>query len=163
VSASAGLALSLPLDREVERLALRQEQIGLERSIRDYEQLRDNVALAVRASIREIDSATFSLRLQEQNIEVAQRRQASINAAPDRATARDRSEATDRLLRALDDRDRSKRDLQVAILRYLLNTDQLRVEETGEIRPLPGMASGPPQFPEPLGVQPVAAVDPMLP
>jgi len=163
VDASAGLALSLPLDREIERLALRQEQIDLERSIRDYEELRDNVALAVRASIREVDSAQFSLSLQEQNIEVAQRRQASIDAAPDRATARDRSEATEQLLRALDDRDRSKRDLQVSILRYLLNTDQLRVAANGEIRPLPGMTADSPQSGGEAPVQPVVAAEPMLP
>jgi len=136
---SAGVTLGLPLDREIERLTVRQREISLERSIRSHDELRDLVAVDVRSAIRDIDRARFSLQLQEENIRIAERRQASIDAAPDRATARDRSEALDEYLRALDDRDSARRDLQVAILQYLVETGQLRVDASGTLRPVAGM------------------------
>lgn len=146
-SYSAGIRLGLPLDREIENLTVRQREIDLERSIRAYDQLRDNVAVSVRSAIRDIDRARFSLQLQEENILIAERRQRSIEAAPDRATARDRSEALDEYLRALDDRDAARRDLQVAILRYLVETGQMRVRADGTLLPVVGM---PPLRDEPI-------------
>lgn len=136
---AAGVTFGLPLDREIERLNVRQTEIGLERSIRAYDNQRDSVAVSVRSAIRDIDRARFSLQLQEENIRIAERRQASIDAAPDRATARDRSEALDEYLRALDNRDSARRDLQIAILQYLLETGQLRVDADGTLRPIAGM------------------------
>ena len=66
-------------------------------------------------------------------------RQAAIDAAPDRATARDRTEAVDQLRRAQDSLDAAKKDLQLAILRYLNTTGQLRIAANGTLIPLPGM------------------------
>jgi outer membrane protein TolC len=134
-----GVTFGLPLDREIERLSVRTAQINLERAVREYDRFRDSIAVEVRSTIRQIDAAIFSLQLQEENIRIAERRRESIDAAPDRATARDRSEAADALLRALDGRDVARRDLQLAILRYLLNTDQLRVNPDGTLLRLPGM------------------------
>jgi outer membrane protein TolC len=135
----AALALGLPLDREIERLALRQAQIGLERSTRDYQQFRDNIAVNVRAAVRNIDRAEFSRDLQAENVRTAQLRIASIEAAPDRASARDRSEAADSLLGAQDVYLSALREVQVSILRYLLASGQLRVAPDGSIVPLRGM------------------------
>jgi outer membrane protein TolC len=135
----AALALSLPLDREIERLALREAQIDLERSIRDYEQFRDTVALEVRAAARNIDRAEFSRELQAENVKVAELRLASIEAAPDRADARDRSEAANAMLGARDDYLRALRDVQISILRYLLDSGQLRVGPDGSLLPLRDM------------------------
>lgn len=132
---SASITYGLPLDREIERLALRQAQIRLQREIREYERFRDNIAVEVRAAVRDIDRARYSLQLQEEDIRIAERRQASIDAAPDRAEPRDRSEAVDDLLRAEDQRDQARRDVQVAILNYLLVTGQLRVDAFGRILP----------------------------
>ena len=88
----ASVTFGLPLDREIERLNVRQAQIDRERSIRDYEEFRDSVAVDARSAVRDIDRAKFSVRLQEENIEIAHHRRASIEAAPDRANARERSE-----------------------------------------------------------------------
>jgi outer membrane protein TolC len=139
LSFRAALALGLPIDREIERLNLRQAQVNLERSIRFYEQFRDTVAVDVRAAVRNIDRAEFSRDLQEQNVITAQRRLDSIEAAPDRASARDRSETADDLLDAQNDYLRARRDVQVSILRYLLDSGQLRVDPDGSIRPLRDM------------------------
>jgi len=136
---AAGILLSLPLDREIERARLRQAQIAYDRAGRVYSEARDGVAVQVRSVVREIDRAIFSLRLQEENVRIAEARQASIEAAPDRATARDRSDAVDAKTRAEDSLDLARRDLQVAVLRYLLLTDQLRIAEDGSIEPLQGM------------------------
>jgi outer membrane protein TolC len=131
-----GITFGLPLDREIERLQVRQSQVQLERAIRDYEQFRDEVAVDVRAAVRGIDRALFSLQLQDENVRIAERRQASLDADPDRATARDRSDAVEAMLEARDERDAAARDLQVAILEYLLETGQLRINPDGSIPPL---------------------------
>jgi outer membrane protein TolC len=135
----AAIALSLPLDREIERLGLRQAQVSLERSVRDYEQFRDTVAVNVRAAARNIDLAEFSRNLQAENVKTAELRLASIEAAPDRASARDRSEAADALLDARDVYLRALRDVQVSILGYLLASGQLRIGPDGSILPLQDM------------------------
>jgi outer membrane protein TolC len=139
LSFRAALALSLPLDREIERLNLREAQIQLERSIRNYERFRDTVAVEVRSAVRNIDRSEFSSTLQAQNVRTAERRLASIEAAPDRADARDRSDSANDLLDARNDYLDARRDVQLSILRYLLDSGQLRVNPDGSIRPLRDM------------------------
>ena len=138
-SFEVGVTFGLPLDREIERITVRQAQINLERSVRAYDEFRDNIAIEVRSAVRNIERALFSLQIQDENVRVAETNQEAIEAAPDRATARDRSEAVDNLLRALDERDAARRDLQVAVLNYLLETGQLRVSPDGTIELLDGM------------------------
>lgn len=138
-----GLTLDVPLDREIERARLRQAQIALERVGRRYSQERDNIAVSIRSAVRNIDLALFSTQIQEQNVRIAKLREASIEAAPDRASARDRSDAIDARLRAEDSLASAQRDLQVAVLGYLLATDQLRVGPDGSILALAGMTITP--------------------
>ncbi|HMN96488.1 MAG TPA: TolC family protein [Phycisphaerales bacterium] len=135
----AGVTLDIPLDREIERARLRQAQIAMEQVARRYSQSRDTIAVNIRSAVRNIDLALFSIRIQEQNVRIAKLREASIAAAPDRASARDRSDAIEARLRAEDSLAVAQRDLQVAILGYLLATDQLRVGANGAILPLDGM------------------------
>ena len=135
----ASIVFGLPIDRTIERSNLRQSQVDLERSVRDYEEFRDTVAVQVRSAVRNIDRALFSRELQEENLRVSRLRLASIDAAPDRADARDRTESATALLAAQDAYLDARRDLQIAILRYLLDSGQLRLEPDGTIRPLNGM------------------------
>jgi hypothetical protein len=107
-----------------------------------YGKSLDDAAVAVRQAIRQIDRAQFSLVLQERNIEIARNRIASIDAAPARATARDRTTAVSGLRDAEDRRDTAKRNLQVAILNYLNAAGILRVTPEGRLQPLPGMPVG---------------------
>jgi len=137
-----GVAFDLPLDREIERARLRQAQIALEQAGRTFSEARDRIAVEIRSAVRQIDRALFSIRLQEENVRIAALREASIDAAPDRASPRDRSDAIDARLRAEDGLAEAKRDLQVAVLGYLLSTDQLRVDSKGQIIPLEGMTIG---------------------
>ncbi len=137
-----GVTYGLPLDREIERLALRQSQISLERALREYDRFRDDIALSVRAAVRGIDSALFSLQIQEANVEIAEMREASIEADPDRADIRQKTDAIDQTARARNSRDSARRDLEVAVLFFLLETGQLRVNDDGYIMPLEGMEIG---------------------
>lgn len=153
----AGVTFGLPLDREIERLNVRQAQISLERSIREYQRFRDQLAVETRGAVRAIDQAAFSARIQRENVRIAERAEAAIRADPDRATPRDRTEAVDALLRAQDELDSANRDLQVAILQYLLLSGQLRVDYDGTIQPLQGM-----EFAEstPVNVPPAGPIPP---
>jgi len=135
----ASIVFGLPIDRTIERSNLRQSQVDLERSVRDYERFRDTVAVEVRAAVRNIDRALFSQALQQENLRVSHLRVAQIDAAPDRADARDRTEAATRLLGAQDAYLQARRDVQIAILLYLLDSGQLRLEPDGTILPLNGM------------------------
>lgn len=136
---AAGITFGLPLDREVERLNLRSAQIQLERARRDFDEQRDNASLSVRSAVRDIDRARYALNIQEQSVAIGELRVESIKDAPERATARDASDANNELAEARDDRDNAVRDLQVAILRYLLESGQLRVDASGRLLPLRDM------------------------
>ncbi len=136
---SAGVTFSMPLDRDIERMGVRQAQIRLERQRRSFDQLRDSATINVRSAVRDIDRARFTLEIQERSVLVGQQRVDSIEAAPDRATTRDATDASNALARARDRRDSAARDLQVAILRYLLETGQLRVDPDGHLQPLRDM------------------------
>jgi outer membrane protein TolC len=138
----ASITYGLPLDREIERLNLRQAQIGYERSRRSYDRFRDDVAANVRAAVRGIDRALFSLQIQERNLEIALLREASIEADPARATIRQKTDAINQTSRARDAVDSARRDLEIAVLGYLLATGQLRVTNEGYVKALPGMRLG---------------------
>ena len=139
VSFTVGATFSAPLDRVIEKYQLRQAQIRLEQGIRSYRNTRDQVAVEVRSRVRQIERSQFSVLLQERNVEIAENRRASIEAAPDRASTRDRTDAVNALRRAEDQRDRAARDLQVAILEFLAASGRLRVKPDGTLLPLPGM------------------------
>jgi outer membrane protein TolC len=139
VAFALGMQFNAPLDRVIERYQLRQAQIRLEQGIRVHRNTRDDVAVSVRSSVRNIERAQFSTHLQRRNVAIAENRRAALQAAPDRASTRDHTEAVNALRRAEDQYDRAARDLQVSILEYLNESGQLRVKPNGELQPLPGM------------------------
>lgn len=140
---TAGVTYGMPLDRETERASLRRAEIGQARAIRAHDRFRDEVALNVRAAVRGIDSALFSLQIQERALEVALGREASIEADPARANLRQKRDAINATARARDSRDDADRNLEVAILGYLLETGTLRVSTEGRLIPLDGMELDP--------------------
>lgn len=149
-SYSAGIRFSTELPRKTEAIAERQAQIQLERTRRSYAQQRDEVAQSVRESIRAIRQARFTLALQDKNIELAEKRLRGVVLQLRTLGGRDFIEAQERLLRARNSRDSAVRDLRVNILRYLLETGQMRVTADGQwqapaklkpidaVAPLPG-------------------------
>ena len=139
---AGGINLSLPLDRINEAVAVREAQVRYAQGERAYQQTLDDAAVSVRQALRDIDQAQFSLLLQERNVDIAKNRISSIDAAPDRANARDRTDAVTGLRDAEDARDGAKRNLQVAILNYLNAVGMLRVTPEGLLQPLPNMPIG---------------------
>ncbi|MFW5653942.1 MAG: TolC family protein, partial [Planctomycetota bacterium] len=134
----ASITLGLPIDREIERVQMRQSLIRLERAVRDYEERKDEIALSIRAAIRDIELALFSLQLQNENIRITERRLEGLELRDD-VPPRTIIDAQDDLIEALDARDNALRELRVAILRYLLETGQFRVDVGGQFLPPPGL------------------------
>jgi outer membrane protein TolC len=129
----ASLSISLPLDREAERIAVRQQQIVLEKAKRSYRETRDTVAVEVRSALRNIEVYQFTLDLQERNVEIAQLGLNSINADPDRVSVLDQTRAISDLQSAKDARDSARRDLELSIVDYLLQAGQLRISTEGTL------------------------------
>jgi len=136
---AVGMAIDVPLDRTIEEVNVRKAQVLLEQIDRKYVFARDAAAVEVRQAIRRIDRALYTLSLQDKNIDIARNRQSSIDAAPDRASPRDRTDAVDALNSAENDKARALREVQIAILEYLRQTGQLRVSDDGEIMAPDGM------------------------
>ncbi|MBL8744721.1 MAG: TolC family protein [Phycisphaerae bacterium] len=136
---AGSITFGLPLDREIERLELRQSLVQLERQIRQAEQFRDNLILEARQSVREIDRARFSVRLQEQTVKINELRLEEIQIKRAEVDAQKRLDAENELLQARNALDAAVRDLRIAILEYLVRTGQLRVSDEGRLRALRGM------------------------
>ncbi|MFG0256299.1 MAG: TolC family protein [Phycisphaerales bacterium JB043] len=142
-SYSAGVTFGLPLDREIERLQLRQATIDLQRQQRSYNLFRDNIILEARAARRNIDQQRFTILLADQRVEnneLSREQQILKEGDPF-----DLTQAENALLEAENDRDRAIQALRTGILDYLLTTGQLRVGRDGTLLPLPGMESDDPQ------------------
>jgi outer membrane protein TolC len=134
-SYTAGVTVGAPLDRRIEQLGYRRALIGLERTARSYDLLRDNIAFQVRRSVRNIRQAVATLELQNRNIATAEKRLVGVRLREDELGPRDFIEAQDDLLEALNTRDGALRNLRVSVLQYLLDTGQLRVSATGQWQP----------------------------
>ena len=135
----AAITLSLPLDRRIERLQLRQALVRLEQSRRSLDEFTDNVVLEARRRVREIDLARFRLELAEASVLINERRLEEQQLKADEVDTRDRLNTESALLNAKNARDQALTDLRIAILNYLEAIGQLRVSPEGTIDPLPGM------------------------
>jgi outer membrane protein TolC len=136
---SAALTLSLPLDRRSEGLRLRQAMIALTQRQRGFEEERDAVVVEVRGSLRNVDLARFRLNLAERAVEINRRRLEEQQLKIDQIQPQQVIDTENELLSAENARDAAKTDLRVAVLNYLLATDQLRVSPDGTLERLPGM------------------------
>ena len=141
-SISGGIFFSAPLDKMDQNVRLRQSQLVYGQAERALGTTLDQAALEVRRAIREIDRAQFSLLIAERNVEIANNRIEKIDAAPDRASARDRTDSVSDLRDSEDSRDLAKKNLQIAILQYLRTAGILRVTPNGNLQPLPNMPVG---------------------
>lgn len=138
-SYSTAMTLSLPLDREIERLQLRSTIIAVQQAQRTYEQSRDNVVLDVRARVREIERARLNLDLAQERVNITLRRQEEQKIKEDEVDTQARVDTANDLLQAERARDQARTDVRNAVLDYLLATGQLRVGRDGRFQPLPGM------------------------
>ncbi len=151
--------LSLPLDRQIEKYGLRQATIALQQRGRSAELLRDNIVVAVRGALRNIDLAAFQFKLAEQQVEINKRRLEEQLLKIDTVEPRDVVQSENDLLSAENRRDQAKTNLRNAVLNYLLESDQMRVAPDGMFQPLPGMPElpVPPAAPDAPAPQPAPA------
>ncbi len=133
---SVGITFGVPLDRESDRINLRQQQILLERAKRSLRTSKESVAIEVRSSLRNIEVFQFTLDLQERNVDIAQLGLNSINADPDRVSVLDQTRAISELQSAQDARDSARRDLELSIVDFLLRAGQLRIQQNGNMYPI---------------------------
>ena len=133
---SAAATLSLPLDRRAEGLALRQSVIRLQQSERAYDRDKDSVVIEVRGALRNVDLARFRLNLAERAVEINRKRLEEQQIRIDQVDPQQVVDTENDLLNAENARDDAVRDLRVAILNYLLASDQLRVAADGTIERL---------------------------
>src|SRR5690606_5482333 len=133
------LNLSLPLDRQIDRLGVRQAQIGLQQQLRSYEQFRDNAVVDVRRAVRAVEIARYQLQLAHERVRINELRQEEQELKADEVEARDRVDTNNALADAENDRDQALTNLRNAVLQYLLDTGQMRVARDGAFQPLPGM------------------------
>lgn len=134
-----GISVDWGLDREVERLTVRQAQILQQQRERDLSLTRDNIIVEVRARVREIDRARFALKLAEESVTINRRRLEEQELKKDEVTAQQVVETENDLLAAENSRDQAVTDLRNAILNYLVSSGQMRVARDGTLQPLPGM------------------------
>ncbi len=137
---AASIDLSLPLDRRIERLRLRESQIRVQRAQRTYERARDQVILEVRQRLRNIDLARFRLELAQRQVEINERRLREQRIKADEVDTNRRLDTENDLLDSKNARDRAATDLRIAILNYLLSAGRLRVAADGQLEPLDGMS-----------------------
>ncbi|MBX3315438.1 MAG: TolC family protein [Phycisphaeraceae bacterium] len=155
---SAGVDLSLPLDRKIEQLGLKRTMVQLERQIRNYERARDDVVVTSRSAVRQIDRARFSLTLAERQVAINRERLREQKLKEDIVDPQSIVDSENDLLRSENDRDRAKTDLRNAILNYLVVTGQMRVAPGGEFQPVPGM-----MLDTPAGAVPIPLPDEIRP
>ena len=75
----AGITYGLPLDREIERLSLRQAEVSLERARRDYDRFRDDIAVAVETIRSVLDAEDRVLKDPEYVVAVSELGDSSVN------------------------------------------------------------------------------------
>lgn len=145
----ASATFGLPLDREIERLNLRQATIVLNQQEREYLKFRDEVAVGVREALRNIDLARFELRLAEERVKINERRVQELKIKSAEVDTQTQVDATNNLQESLDSLERSRTGLRNAILNFLRDSGLLRISRDGTLRPLPGMniTAPPPTLP----------------
>lgn len=133
VNWAAGFELDLALDKLVERNAYRNSLIAFDLSMRSREQSEDEIAADVRASLRDIQSANDSYRIQTLAADLAEKR---VEAETDlynagRVEARDLLDAKDSLLQAQLDLAAAIVDYAIARLQLMNDLEAIALQPTG--------------------------------
>lgn len=137
-----GLDLSIPLDRRIERTNLRQAQIALARAERNYEEFRDNVIVEARQSVRAVELARFQFALAEERVEINRQRLEEQRLKIDEIDPQRLLDTENDLVAAETARDSARTGLRNAVLRYLVDTGQMRVTPEGAFQPPAGAITG---------------------
>lgn len=150
---AATTRFSLPLDRDIEKLSLRATQIREQQQLRSVDRLRDEIVVATRRAVRQVDLQRFQLTLAEQQVEINRRRLEEVDLKQDTIDPQKIIDSRNDLLNAENRRDAARTNLRNAVLTYLLETDQLRVARDGSFERLGAQeleVDAPPEPPAPI-------------
>jgi hypothetical protein len=127
---TAGFDLDLPVDRLPERNRYRSALITFERSTRNFRDITDRVVADVRQSARGVEQAQIQLELARQQIDVARSQLEYSNEllTQGNANVRDVTDSQQALLRAQNNFDNARADLQISVLQFLRDTGTLRMD-----------------------------------
>ncbi|MBW2031119.1 MAG: TolC family protein [Deltaproteobacteria bacterium] len=130
---SALLTIDLPFERTAERNAYRKSYIDLEKSVRDLQELEDEIKLAVRDRLRAMYEARETRRIQARARLVAEKRVKStaLFFEAGRIPIRDVLEAQEALINAKNGFISAVIDYRIAELEFQRDTGLLRVDERG--------------------------------
>lgn len=130
---AALLSLDLPLDRTAERNAYRNSLIDLERATRSVQQLEDQIKLSIRSQLRTLLESRESIKINAQQVVVAEKRvrSATLFLEAGRAQIRDLLEAQDALLLAQNQLTAAVVNYRIAELQLQRDLGLLEVNEKG--------------------------------
>lgn len=130
---SAFLTIDLPLERTAERDAYRNSYISLERSVRDVQNLEDEIKLSIRTSLRLMSESRESRKIQANAVYVAQNRVKSTTLffEAGRIQIRDLLDAQESLVQAKNLLTTAVVAYRVAELAFQRDTGVLKVDDKG--------------------------------
>ncbi|MHC4561952.1 MAG: TolC family protein [Planctomycetota bacterium] len=128
-----GVELDLPLERTAEQNAYRNSYINLERSVRDVQDLEDQIKLQVRGELRDLVRGRESYRIQSMSVTVAQRRVEStaLFLQAGRAQVRDVLEAQEAFVSAQNALTSALVNYRVAELELQRDLGVLQIDSQG--------------------------------
>ena len=130
---AALLSVDLPLERTAERNAYRNSLIDLERATRSVQQLEDQIKLSIRSQLRTLLESRESIKINAQQVVVAEKRvrSATLFLEAGRAQIRDLLEAQDALLLAQNQLTAAVVNYRIAELQLQRDLGLLEVNEKG--------------------------------
>ncbi|MBW2624446.1 MAG: TolC family protein [Deltaproteobacteria bacterium] len=128
--------LDLPFERTAERIAFRDSYIALERALREFQKLEDQIKLSIRRNLREMAEAREAFIIQTNAVALAEERVkgTEIFFEAGRGVLRDVTEAQDALLTARNALSAAAVDYRLAELKFQRDTGLLEIEKTGLLR-----------------------------
>jgi outer membrane protein TolC len=125
--------LDLPFERTAERNAYRSSYIALERAVRDFQKMEDDIKLSIRDDQRRMEEAIEGLRIQAMAVSVAEKRVKSADMffEAGRAELRDLLDAQEALLTAKNALTAAMVDYRLAELDFQRDTGLLTIDENG--------------------------------
>jgi outer membrane protein TolC len=127
------LTLDLPFDRVSERNAYRSSYISLEKAVRDFQALEDDIKLSIRQTLRTMAEAREGLRIQTMAVQSAETglRSATMFFEAGRSELRDLLEAQSALLTARNALTSAVINYRIAELQFQQDAGILKIDDNG--------------------------------
>ncbi|MBN2060767.1 MAG: TolC family protein [Deltaproteobacteria bacterium] len=129
------LTIDLPFERTAERNAFRNSLISLERAVREFQKLEDDIKISIRKRISEMSEAREALSVQSSAVELAEKRVKSTDLFLEagRVQLRDLLDAQEALLTAKNALTSAVVDYRIAELAFQRDTGVLKIDKSGLI------------------------------